>query len=545
MMNTVLPSTPFNSSLPPSSAEHPSMEQLRSLKAIYDAAFITRKEYEERKKQLIDKLTNTTSLNPNDANTLPSSVTAFNENQPGNLVDVNQLMNPFVDVEEHLGDKAPLPFDPIPPLSSATSEGRAGILSKEEKHNLASSISTLAPEHLDKIIQLIDLMAPHLLKFSAQGNEYSFDLNEFDDKMLSMVNEYVQTIQNTRKVKTEDAQGNAAFSVPQSLSQETSLPTTAPPPAALIAPISASPDPLTTLPTYPATEVQAGQPTNTSLKRKADDLQQLPYQLQELTLPDTPNSEAVPKSNKRASRRKVLPDFYTGTPDTSATEEEVVGSTPAPAASRRRGGRNGESKFDIMEDDEDDSSDEESEDEDYRDYAPLDSSMRSRAGKQISRNQPNYASQINNYQPRDPNKKIPVKIVIHEVKKSEECPEDKPWKCDFQSCSKCFSDSSNLLKHIRTHTKEKPYGCPYKDCGKSYAHSASLKEHLNTHTGEKPFVCTFPGCTARFAQNSNLRRHTRIHTNEKPYVCGECGKAFTQSSNLKQHLTIHRRKNDK
>src|SRR5688500_12634821 len=31
----------------------------------------------------------------------------------------------------------------------------------------------------------------------------------------------------------------------------------------------------------------------------------------------------------------------------------------------------------------------------------------------------------------DSTKRIPVKIVIHEVKKSDECPNDKPWKCDF------------------------------------------------------------------------------------------------------------------
>lgn len=544
-MNTAVASTPFTSSLGSVSSEHPSMEQLRSLKAIYDAAFITRKEYEERKKQLIDKLTNTTSLNPNDANSLPSSVTSFNEEHPGNLVDMNPLMNPFADVEEHLGDKAPLPFDPVPPLSSAPNEGRSSILSKEEKHNLAATISTLVPEHLDKIIQLIDLMAPHLLKFTAQGNEYSFDLNEFDDKMLSMVNEYVQTIQNTRKIKAQEPPpsmeaASSPFSIPQPLSQENSLPTTAPPSATMTTPISSS-DPLNPLnyQTAPST----GSESVNNHKRKADDLQQLPYQLQGLTLPDT--TESGQKMSKRATRKKLLPDFYTGTPDTSATEEEGVPNTgysaPTAAPTRRRQ-RNGESRFDIMEDEEDDSSDEESEDEDYRDYNPMDSTMRPRGGKQISRHQPNYANQINNVQSRDPNKKIPVKIVIHEVKKSDECPEEKPWKCDFSSCSKCFSDSSNLLKHIRTHTKEKPYGCPYKDCGKSYAHSASLKEHLNTHTGEKPFVCTFPGCTARFAQNSNLRRHTRIHTNEKPYVCGECGKAFTQSSNLKQHLTIHRRK---
>jgi len=460
--------TSFLTPSPTPSCSHPSMEQLRALKAIYDAAFITRKEYEERKKQLIDKLTNTTT--GFDINALGSSLLPLRLDDSGTLVE--DPLIPF-DVGEHLGDK--LPFDIPPPPSQIMSSQMFGILSKEEKHDLAATISRLDPEHLDKIIQLIDLMAPHLLKFNPQGNEYSFDLNEFDDKMLSMVNEYVQTIQNTR-----DLPKDGQCPDPQSLHSES-------------------------------------QQTNN--KRKAA-----------INIPHLEEQE--PRTTKRTTRKKVMTDFYTGTPETSANEEE---NSPSSVP---------ENKFDVVES----SSEDESEDEDYKDVGPSEYVSRPRASKQSNRT-PGYhqlgQGPLSNPKaelPLDPNTKIPVKIVIHEIRKSEECPEERPWKCDVPNCRKCFSDSSNLLKHIRTHTKEKPYGCPYKDCDKSYAHSASLKEHLNTHTGEKPFICTYTGCTARFAQNSNLRRHTRIHTNEKPYVCSECKKAFTQSSNLKQHLTIHYRK---
>jgi len=136
--------------------------------------------------------------------------------------------------------------------------------------------------------------------------------------------------------------------------------------------------------------------------------------------------------------------------------------------------------------------------------------------------------------PPESKKKMRIKVEVYKVEKSGDGP--KPWICDSPGCQKAFCDSSNLIKHIRTHTQEKPYECT--QCEKKFSHKSSLREHGNVHTGKKPFSCE--QCGKSFGQNSNLTRHIRLHTGEKPFVCSFCNRGFTQSTNLKSHvLKIH------
>ena len=74
------------------------------------------------------------------------------------------------------------------------------------------------------------------------------------------------------------------------------------------------------------------------------------------------------------------------------------------------------------------------------------------------------------------------------------------------------AQSSNLIRHTRTHTGVKPYKCDM--CDKTFAQSSHLIKHTRTHTGVKPYTCD-TGDKA-FAQKNPLINHTIIHAGEKP-----------------------------
>lgn len=55
--------------------------------------------------------------------------------------------------------------------------------------------------------------------------------------------------------------------------------------------------------------------------------------------------------------------------------------------------------------------------------------------------------------------------------------------------------------------------------------------------GEKNCICTY--CDRAFMKSSNLKRHLRTHTGDKPCICSHCGKAFGDNCVLKRHMKKH------
>jgi transposase-like protein len=87
---------------------------------------------------------------------------------------------------------------------------------------------------------------------------------------------------------------------------------------------------------------------------------------------------------------------------------------------------------------------------------------------------------------------------------------ERPYACRVPGCNSTFTQSGNRTTHEENHSGEKRFKCPV--CGRGFGQRGNRNGHVKRHhrqgPDEKPFVCCLDDCSKAFTELGNLKvRH--------------------------------------
>ena len=103
-------------------------------------------------------------------------------------------------------------------------------------------------------------------------------------------------------------------------------------------------------------------------------------------------------------------------------------------------------------------------------------------------------------------------------------------------CTVCGKKTTNLQRHMLTHSDVKPFTCNV--CKKGYTTRSSLACHYEfKHSGSRKINCMF--CSHVFQYRHQLRRHVASkHDSSFKVSCDKCHARFNTAYDLRQHKII-------
>lgn len=95
-----------------------------------------------------------------------------------------------------------------------------------------------------------------------------------------------------------------------------------------------------------------------------------------------------------------------------------------------------------------------------------------------------------------------------------------------------------VKKHYFTHTQEKPYKCNFEGCSRSFAVKEYLEDHFLSHSDFK-ISCEI--CNQSFKSNRTFKAHRALHDKKSyKHKCRKCSSRFRTITDLKGHENNHK-----
>ena len=84
----------------------------------------------------------------------------------------------------------------------------------------------------------------------------------------------------------------------------------------------------------------------------------------------------------------------------------------------------------------------------------------------------------------------------------------KLFKCEVADCGKYLASKSSKIRHVNiVHQQIKPHRCP--TCQNDFSTKSQLVSHTARSHEKIRYICNIPACTKSYSDSSNLRRHIK------------------------------------
>lgn len=110
--------------------------------------------------------------------------------------------------------------------------------------------------------------------------------------------------------------------------------------------------------------------------------------------------------------------------------------------------------------------------------------------------------------------------------------------CD--RCGTIYLTKKGIISHLSSNCSLAQYRCQICE-NRTFKFLRSYNVHLLSHNQDKPFKCDYEGCSRQFIRKEDFKLHQATHSDLRPFKCMQCDKSYKRRMDLREHqATVHK-----